>query len=1128
MSDSGQFRDEHERQLDAIIARYYRAVEEGLPPDQDKFAGQHPEFERDLREFFADLGNLQGAVPRAEVNLALANTLAMPAPQLNKLTDGSVVRYFGEYEILGELGAGGMGVVYKARQTKLGRIVALKMIRSGELANTQDVQRFQAETKAAARLTHAGIVAVHEVGIHNGQHFYTMDFVEGGSLSRLHRDEPVPARRAAEIVKQLAEAIHYSHGLGIVHRDLKPANILLANDGSPKITDFGLAKRMWVDEDSLDAPMTETGQILGTAGYMSPEQAAGKTRLVGPPADIYSLGAVLYALLTSRAPFMGESQADTIQQVMHKEPVSPRVLNPSITRDLETICLKCLEKEPHKRYGTAQLLADDLARFLEGRSVLARPINRPARAGRWCRRNPTLAALGLVVLLVAVVSPLVAIQMHRLAADREQARKVATDKAAELTDALARERKAISKLAAALDAERQASEAARESARNERRRRYVSDMNLIASHWATGNLTATRTLLREYEPQLGEEDLREFVWRYWSNASQAHDRVKRTPTPVLNPCSTAVSPDGRRIAFANSSRRMRFLPTSPIHVRRYDTPVGTTDEFRLPLSESGSTIIDLAFILDSNALAVYQRDEITLWNLAGSVATKETLPLENTPENSLGEGTFSENGRFVVIPRVSRSAAKPKKGATICEAWDLVERKRVGQAAMAPLLRDIRISNDGVYLADSSGLVWNLKEGKIDYSLPKNLDMLSVSPLPDGQRLVTQGTQGRLSLWDRHGRERVLADTCGPYAVSTQRQEVCWSTSAGVFVQSLDSEGHKRKLEQRSPLGLIYAPDGKTILAIEGTSVAYWPLDTEETNEHASLLKFKGMANATSPLGTYFATGHQMWETATGRQLGQYSPHDSVPNAPIADATVRGVSVTEKGEVVTCSFLGTVVIWNGLSGEYVEALKQSDEATTTAKAIPQALMNVAASSDANLIAASRIDGQIVIWNRKNKTVRQLNGKTTVAMPAPEFSPDGQLLGVYGTGGFTVWNTATLQVVPERKSWGNCFRYRDQWVLPERLSNGETQLLNYTTGQPVHRLGSLTDFSSIAATADGKNLATISMNGLLTIWDARLPAPLSTFQAQSGKPYFLEGGSVLALVQSDGNIRRWLGPSPAPK
>ena len=210
------------------------------------------------------------------------------------------MRYFGAYEILEELGSGGMGVVYKARHARLRKFVALKMIRAGELATELEVRMFEAEARAAAKLDHPGIVAVHEVGVHAGQHFYSMDYVVGGNLSKLHRDEPVPARRAAELVKQLAEAMHYAHGQGIVHRDLKPANILLTTDGVPRITDFGLAKRMWAGEDSVAVSMTETGRILGTAGYMSPEQAEGKTKLVGPPADIYALGAVLYALLTSR------------------------------------------------------------------------------------------------------------------------------------------------------------------------------------------------------------------------------------------------------------------------------------------------------------------------------------------------------------------------------------------------------------------------------------------------------------------------------------------------------------------------------------------------------------------------------------------------------------------------------------------------------------------------------------------------------------------------------------------------------------------------------------------------------------------------------------------------------------
>ena len=404
--------DEHEQQLDAIIAAYYRAVEAGANVDQKEFISQHPEFQRELSEFFASLGMFPTSAPESCADPALEPTLTSVVAGRDKSATGFVVRYFGEYEILEELGAGGMGVVYKARQSKLKRIVAIKMIRSGELASSQDVQRFEAEAKAAARLSHPGIVSLHEVGIHHGHHFYTMDYVEGGSLSQLHRDKPIESRRAATLVRGLAESMSYAHEQGIVHRDLKPANILLTTEGTPRITDFGLAKRMRTEEESYAPTMTESGQILGTAGYMSPEQAAGKSQLVGPPADIYSLGAVLYALLTSRAPFVGETPSQTILQVLHNEPVSPRALNADVPRDLETICLKCLQKEPHKRYGTAKGLADDLTLYLEGKPVRARPVSSVERGWRWCRRNVVLTALMVMIMLVAFCSPL--LLLHHL------------------------------------------------------------------------------------------------------------------------------------------------------------------------------------------------------------------------------------------------------------------------------------------------------------------------------------------------------------------------------------------------------------------------------------------------------------------------------------------------------------------------------------------------------------------------------------------------------------------------------------------------------------------------------------------------------------------------------------------
>ena len=408
MPDPTDEADSREQQLDALIAEYFLAVESGTPVDRAEFVNRHPEFAKDLQSFFGDLGQLEQIAPPMPMDETVTQDQLAPVAS----TTGNAlpqVRYFGSYEILDELGAGGMGVVYKARQKALKKIVALKMIKRGQLASEHEVLRFQAEARAAARLDHPGIVTVHEVGVHQGQHYYAMDFVGGGSLSQLQRDEPVPISRAAELLQQLAAAMHYAHSQGIVHRDLKPANILLTTQGVPRITDFGLAKRLWFDDESRGADLTETGQILGTASYMSPEQAAGKTQLVGPLTDIYSLGAILYALLTGRAPFVGESQSDTILQVIQREPVSPRSLNPSVSRDLETICLKCLEKEPERRYSTAALLADDLQRFCTGRPVLARPLGSLERLFKLANRHPVATiGLGLMGVLVSLLLQMIA------------------------------------------------------------------------------------------------------------------------------------------------------------------------------------------------------------------------------------------------------------------------------------------------------------------------------------------------------------------------------------------------------------------------------------------------------------------------------------------------------------------------------------------------------------------------------------------------------------------------------------------------------------------------------------------------------------------------------------------------
>ncbi|MFO0823419.1 MAG: protein kinase [Gemmataceae bacterium] len=301
------------------------------------------------------------------------------------------------YEVLSEIGRGGMGVVYKARQRALNRIVALKVVLAGGHASLSQRVRFLAEAEAVAALNHPGIVSVYEFGTWGEQPYMALEYCPGGTLADKLRGTPIPARDASSLVERVARAVAAVHDRGIIHRDLKPANILFGTDGSPKVGDFGLAKM------SQSAGLTVTGAVLGTPSYMAPEQARGQAKSVGPAADIYALGAVLYECFTGRPPFRGASPSDTIVQSLSQEPVAVRALNPSVPVDLETVCLKCLEKDPARRYPSAVAFANDLQRFLDGRPVLARPVGPLGRLRRWVARNQLVSAL-----LAAVVVTLVA------------------------------------------------------------------------------------------------------------------------------------------------------------------------------------------------------------------------------------------------------------------------------------------------------------------------------------------------------------------------------------------------------------------------------------------------------------------------------------------------------------------------------------------------------------------------------------------------------------------------------------------------------------------------------------------------------------------------------------------------
>ncbi|MCI0458026.1 MAG: protein kinase [Gemmataceae bacterium] len=436
---------ERDQRLDEVLLAYLDASESDPNTDKREWLARHPDLAPALAAFFEAvervdqlttplrdvIENLSAAVaeilplnPRADPDETQAPTgpegaaAASPGPSV------------GGYEILEALGRGGMGVVYKARQKGLGRLVALKMIRGGPHAGPDELARFRGDAQAIASLKHPNIVQIYEIGEQEGLPYFSLELLDGGSLADALDGTPWKAREAAKLTQVLAEAMHAAHQKGVIHRDLKPGNVLLADDDTPKITDFGLARRV-----TGESALTQTGTILGTPSYMAPEQAQGKGKEVGPEADVYALGAILYELLTGRAPFRAESAIETVLQVVEREPVAPRLLNPKASRDLETICLKCLQKDPHRRYASAQALAEDLGRFLEGKPILARPVGALERFWRWCRRYPARAGLLFVCVILLLVLLGVGYWVNRsLRAELERTEAAATIRLAERID----------------------------------------------------------------------------------------------------------------------------------------------------------------------------------------------------------------------------------------------------------------------------------------------------------------------------------------------------------------------------------------------------------------------------------------------------------------------------------------------------------------------------------------------------------------------------------------------------------------------------------------------------------------------------------------------------------------------
>jgi eukaryotic-like serine/threonine-protein kinase len=999
------------------------------------------------------------------LSAAASEVLHAESPTLSRepsISESTPLGPFAHYDLLEEIARGGMGVVYKARDRNLGRIVAVKMILAGSLAGKEFVQRFRAESAAAAVLQHPNIVAIHEVGVHEGRHYFSMDYVEGQDLGQLVGRQPLPPGKSARYVELVGRAIHYAHERGILHRDLKPSNVLIGLNDQPRVTDFGLAKRL--NQSELEMPnleLTVSGQVLGSPNFMPPEQAGGKRGNIGRPSDVYALGAILYYLLTARAPFQAESLEQVIMQVLHGEPVSPRLLNPSVPRDLETITLKCLEKEPARRYPTAQELADELSRFQRHEPIKARPITPPEKLWRWCRRKPAFAgAVGFACAAILAGFATTTWQWHRAEGNAVK--------------------------------ERHERVRAETGESNVLRQLYIDQMNLAQAAWEQNNVSRVQQLLEETTTA----GARGFEWYYWQR--QLHQQLSTLRGHTHSVLAIAYAPDGRRIVTGSADKTARVWDAATGNLQLLLE--GHTDVVRsVAFSPDGRRILTgswdgTAMLWDAASGKVVQTlrgHDDAIFSVAFSpdgqrIVTGSRDLTARVWDHASGQELFSLEGHRGVIWSVAFS---PDGGRIVTGSWD--QTAKVWSATDGINLLTFKGHDDAIFAVafspdgrriatgsrDLTAKVWEAATGHQLFTLSGHGGRIfSVSFSPDGQRIATAGDDQTARVWDAGNRNELLAVKRHGSRISS----VAFSPDG----QRLITGGGS----------VSFSPNGEVINPDSGDqTVRVW----EAANE-TELVTLKGHGApvgsvAFSPDGRHIVTSSfdqtaKVWETASGRKLFTLEGHT---------AAVRSAAFSPDGQrIVTGSFDRTAKIWDLASRKELFSLTGHQSW----------LKSVAFSPDGRRIVTASDDGTAMVWNAANgERLLTLKGRNikghTVHIWSAAFSPDGRrIVTGYQRGDqeVTVWDAVSGEALLEIDG-------QTPWVFSvafspdgQRIVTGSddhtAKVWEASSGKHLLTLkGHSGGIMSVNVSPDGRRIVTGSQDQTAKVWDATSGQELLTFK-----------------------------------